>query len=309
MADRPPDPPPRGADDALRERLRHCIDGSGLTQRAFAERIGLDAPKLSKVLSGTRRITAEELVEVARVSGVTVAWLQGGDVLDDAGVAVAPHHSVMPRQQHGTPEARRSRRAVVAIARELVAERGIDNVSLAEVAASAGMSTSTVLYYVGSKRALLDECLRSEVKDAFDRQTAMLEDIDDPVEQLHALLDLQLPDPDGQARYEWSIWLQSWNAVAIGVGSLSNHAEAYARWFGTVRNILARGQATGVFVDIDTDDLARELTSMFDGMGVKVLTGIIGAEQMRAAVHAYVARCIRTQPSDSDPVPDLVPES
>ncbi|MBT0774286.1 ImmA/IrrE family metallo-endopeptidase [Kineosporia sp. J2-2] len=60
------------------DRVRELIAASGLTHRVFAERIGLDATKLSKSLSGSRRFSSLDLAEVSELCGVTVDWLITG---------------------------------------------------------------------------------------------------------------------------------------------------------------------------------------------------------------------------------------
>ena len=61
------------------ERVRALIHDSGLTQAEFAVRAGLDAPKLSKSLSGVRRFTSLDLARIAEVGGTTVDWLLGSE--------------------------------------------------------------------------------------------------------------------------------------------------------------------------------------------------------------------------------------
>ncbi|GAB3425805.1 helix-turn-helix domain-containing protein [Flindersiella endophytica] len=61
------------------ERVRALIQDSGLTQAEFAVKAGLDAPKLSKSLSGVRRFTSLDLANIAELGGVTVDWLLGAD--------------------------------------------------------------------------------------------------------------------------------------------------------------------------------------------------------------------------------------
>jgi transcriptional regulator with XRE-family HTH domain len=54
------------------------IAASGLTQRDYAERIGLDATKLSKSLTGGRRFTSLELARISELANFTVDWLITG---------------------------------------------------------------------------------------------------------------------------------------------------------------------------------------------------------------------------------------
>ncbi|MGP4096941.1 helix-turn-helix domain-containing protein [Nonomuraea sp. KM90] len=62
-------------------RVRHLIAESGLTQAEFAVKAGLDAPKMSKSLSGVRRFTSLDLARIADLCGVSVDWLLGVDPL------------------------------------------------------------------------------------------------------------------------------------------------------------------------------------------------------------------------------------
>lgn len=61
------------------ERVRGLIQRSGLSQHAFADRVGLDDSKISKSLRGTRRFSSLDLARIAEVGEVTVDWLLTGD--------------------------------------------------------------------------------------------------------------------------------------------------------------------------------------------------------------------------------------
>lgn len=64
---------------SIPNRVRETIRTSGLSQREFAQRIGLDDSKLSKSLSGARRFSSLDLARIADLCGVTVDWLVTGD--------------------------------------------------------------------------------------------------------------------------------------------------------------------------------------------------------------------------------------
>ena len=69
-------------------------------------------------------------------------------------------------------------------------------------------------------------------------------------------------------------------------------AQGYRRWYKTVEDAILQGQESGVFVDIPSDQLAMELTSMVDGLGIKVLTGILTADQMYSHIESFIDRNI-----------------
>lgn len=276
---------PADAVEELRGRVRQCIARSGLTQRAFAEQIGLDPPKLSKALSGTRRFTTDELVRLAHVAGVTVNWLMSGQDISPDSPAV-PNDSDRFDRMRDTPEKLRKRQEIIAAAWRLFGRQGYYDTSMAEIANTCRVSPSILNYYFSSKRALFEECLRYCVKLSFDRQAVQPDGPGDPGHRLKQLIDLQLPA--GEVRYEWSIWLQSWCAVTVGIGSRANHSRAYLRWYRAVRDVLQEGQQAGVFLDTPIDDLALDLTSLFDGLALKVLVGTLTVEAIRARLHGFV---------------------
>lgn len=64
--------------DITVERVRELIEASGLGQGEFAQAVGLDAPKLSKSLSGVRRFSSLDLARIGEYAGRSVDWLLGG---------------------------------------------------------------------------------------------------------------------------------------------------------------------------------------------------------------------------------------
>ncbi|GAA2362592.1 TetR family transcriptional regulator C-terminal domain-containing protein [Saccharopolyspora halophila] len=272
-------------DDGLRERARGVVRAHPDSQRTFAERIGLDATKLSKSLTGTRRFTPAELTRIAEICHVTVNWLiNGGDDVET--VAAAPQRSA--RADATKPERYQQ---ILDAAWELIAERGYHAVRVADVAQAAGTSAATIHYYFPGRDDLLTETLRYSVKQAFDRQVAELHSIDDAHARLLRLVELQLPSP-GLLRREWSIWLQVWNESALRPELRVLHSDSYTRWHDTIARTIRQGQQQGVFTDTDAEDLTMSLTALIDGLGIQVLTDRRGrsVQRMRKALHDYIDR-------------------
>lgn len=274
--------------DALRQRVRACVAESGLTQQEFAQLIGLDHTKLSKTLHGKRRFQPDELVRIATEVGVTANWLLTGSD-GTAGATSVPSPRSLPTRLRD--EAGTGFHTIVQTAWHQFARHGFDAVRLADIAASCQMSTSNVYSHFASKRELFEECLRYSVKLAFDRQVTSLDASGEPLTRLRHLVHLQLPATD-LLRAEWSIWLQSWAAVAVGQASRKNQSEAYARWYRTMHAVLAEGQVAGQVVDIPVSELTTELTSLIDGLGIKVLVGALDADRMHSQIHRFIDRTI-----------------
>ncbi|WP_139004964.1 TetR/AcrR family transcriptional regulator [Arthrobacter crystallopoietes] len=272
------------------ERVRKSIKNSGMAQREVAHHIGLDETKLSKALNGTRRFHPQELTDLADITGVTVNWLLSGSD-ETHGPSVPPPARILPTKHREDSEHAQKRRAIIEAAWWLLARRGYSAVRIADIAYACDMSTAAIHYYFSTKREIFAETLRYSIKLAFDRQIAELHTITDPVRRLKRLIELQLPAGE-RGSAEFSIWLQTWADVAVDGSGKENHAQGYRRWYKTVEDAILQGQESGVFVDIPSDQLAMELTSVVDGLGIKVLTGILTADQMYSHIESFIDRNI-----------------
>jgi transcriptional regulator with XRE-family HTH domain len=63
----------------LSERLRFAREQAGLSQAQVAKMMGVHRPTISEIEAGRRRVTAEEMVEFARIYDVSISWLSGSD--------------------------------------------------------------------------------------------------------------------------------------------------------------------------------------------------------------------------------------
>src|SRR5699024_5827147 len=97
-----------------------------------------------------------------------------------------------------------------------------------------------------NRQGMLEDALRVSVHQAYDRQAAELETIDDPLQRLLHLIELQLPAP-GVLLQEWSIWLQVWAQSALDPRMSALHHAAYSRWHATVRRVIEYGQQQKAF--------------------------------------------------------------
>lgn len=284
------------ATDDVRDRARAAIHRSGISQREFADRLGIDPTKLSKSLTGRRRFTPEELAAIALEAGVTVNWLLNGD--DDAvTVAAAPRDSAVavppagPADRPLAVKEHNRRLQIIEAAWTLIAERGFHSVRVAQVARACGTSSATVHYHFPTLNHLLEEALRHSVKQAFDRQVAGLHEIEDAHERLLSLIELQLPASE-RLQLEWSIWMQVWTSAALDPGMREIHAHSYRRWHETIARTLTEGIDTGVFADHGAEEMTKRLTALIDGMGIQVMTGMPGrsVDHMRRTLHELIER-------------------
>lgn len=279
-----------GNETGVTERVRTSIRNSGMAQREIAQFMGLDETKLSKALNGTRRFHPEELTSLADITGVTVNWLLSGSD-ETRGPSVPPPPMALPTRHPENNEHAQKRRSIIEAAWWLFARRGYSAVRIADIAYACNLSTAAIHYYFSGKREIFAEALRYSIKLAFDRQIAELHSITDPVRRLKRLIELQLPAGE-RGNAEFSIWLQTWADVAVDNSGKENHAQGYRRWFKTVEDAIVQGQEAGAFVVVPSDELAMELTCLIDGLGIKVLTGMLTSDQMSRHIESFIDRTI-----------------
>lgn len=261
----------------LNDRIRQVVSRIAPTQREAAQVIGLDPTKLSKSLNGVRRFSTDELVRMAGAGQVSVDWLvhgHGQGPQDRKPVAAEPFDDVSDDER---------RRRFLDEAWRLIAEKGYHAVRVSDIAAACGTSSGAVHYYFPGKQEILEAAMRHCVEQTFKRQYAALRDVEDARERLERLIDNQVP-AGGSIANEWSVWLQFWCESALRPELRPIHNDFYARWRETVIRIIRRGERQGVFRDVDAEEVALRFTSITDGLGIQVMTGMPGVtpQRMRA---------------------------
>jgi transcriptional regulator with XRE-family HTH domain len=68
---------------AYAARLRLARENAGLSQGQVAKILGLHRPSISEAEAGRRKVSTEELVELARIYGVSISWLAGTETKDN----------------------------------------------------------------------------------------------------------------------------------------------------------------------------------------------------------------------------------
>lgn len=259
---------------------RAAIQAAGLKHRDVAATLGIDASKLSKSLSGVRKFKPEELRRLAEITGVDAECLQSPPTYPGSDEQAHPN----PRTS-GEEHARRKRHIVDA-AWPLFTARGYHAVTVADLAAAAGMSTSAVHYYFPAKNDVFIETLGVCAQQAALRR-AFVHDIADPAERLLRFAEVQL-DGSPESMREWTTWAQFWASALAFSDAQQATAAAYAQWQQGLRDIVEDGIAAGRFYQGNPEDMVNAVTAMLDGFGVRMLSGVLTAQQARDAVTAYL---------------------
>jgi AcrR family transcriptional regulator len=166
---------------------------------------------------------------------------------------------------------RERRQQILEAATRVIAERGLVDTRIADVAEEAGASSALLIYYFDSKERLLTEALAyAEDRfylEAFHRLTA----IDSARERLIKLIEFSLPDGSDRERHDWVLWIELW-ARALRNGDAARKRRALdRRWRSTIADVVHYGQRNAEFRDIDAGDFAIQLASLLDGLAVQVI--------------------------------------
>lgn len=74
-------------DQNLARRIAYLQEQTALSQMEIAKRVGIDRTAFSKIKSGTRKVSAQELNKFADIFNVTTDYLLGREVDDNLNVA------------------------------------------------------------------------------------------------------------------------------------------------------------------------------------------------------------------------------
>jgi AcrR family transcriptional regulator len=196
-----------------------------------------------------------------------------------------------PKPANEKREEQRAR--VLQVASRLFAAHGFDDVTMADIAAEAGVARATVFNYFGSKHSLVEALTESVI----DFYTGMLE---------HALADEVTPTPalvrrlfvdmgegiEADRRFFRGVFREI-ARVQLGLdeGSVAQRAQQVAH--ERVERLVVRGQRRGDLRDeIDANDLTVAMTSIINGTITNWLytdTSVPLTDRMRAAAEVFLS--------------------
>ncbi|MFI7008597.1 TetR family transcriptional regulator C-terminal domain-containing protein [Streptomyces sp. NPDC050145] len=266
---------------SIQDRAREVVLAAPMSQREFADRVGMDPTALSKALRGTRRLRDAEIAAIAQVGKVSQRYLRTGEgkpPVPPGGGAGAP--AARRRADAVEPDVRRAQ--ILEATARLIARRGFHKVRVADIARACGTSTGTVHYHFPTKDAALRAALVFYADRFHTRLEAEFETAGSTVEKLRRLIDVQLTTTDEDID-EWSVWVQSWNEAILDPTLRAGQRDVYVRWRRIVVDLVRTCQAEGMARGADADALAARFTGLVDGLAIQVLagTGDMDAARMR----------------------------
>jgi AcrR family transcriptional regulator len=156
---------------------------------------------------------------------------------------------------------------------EIIAERGIAETRIADVAERAGASAALVIYYFSTKDRLLTEALTHAEDRFYLASWHELADLRGAPERLARLIELSCPEA-GEADHmgDWTLWIELWSRALRDDEAGRKRAALDRRWRATIADIVREGQRAGEFNDdIEPDAFAIQLAALIDGIALQIV--------------------------------------
>ncbi|MFE9809506.1 TetR/AcrR family transcriptional regulator [Streptomyces sp. NPDC005548] len=176
------------------------------------------------------------------------------------------------------------REEVLAAAMEMIAERGLEKLTMAALGHEVGMSSGHLLYYFRSKDELLLRTLEWSEGRLGAERGRLLAARGTARERLDAYVDLYVPD--GHRDPHWTLWLEVWNHSQNADDDARERQVAIeGAWHRDLVALLAEGISRGEFRAVDPDRLAARLRALLDGFSIHVAIGLRGTDRERVLSH------------------------
>ncbi|MDQ8701923.1 TetR/AcrR family transcriptional regulator [Streptomyces sp. LHD-70] len=175
---------------------------------------------------------------------------------------------------------------VLSAAMAMIAESGLDRLTMAALGREVGMSSGHLLYYFKTKDELLLQTLEwSEGRLGEERRTLL-----DSTEPARARLDayVELYVPNAPRDPHWTLWLEVWNRSQYAdeeAESRGRQAAIEKAWHRDLVALLAEGISRGELRAVDPERFAARLRALLDGFSLHVAVGLPGTARDQVIAH------------------------
>ncbi|MEU0008551.1 TetR/AcrR family transcriptional regulator [Streptomyces sp. NPDC006314] len=185
-----------------------------------------------------------------------------------------------PRRRTPAPP----REDVLGAAMDMIAERGLEKLTMAALGREVGMSSGHLLYYFRSKDELLLRTLEWSEGRLGAERGRLLTGPGTARERLSAYVDLYVPD--GHRDPHWTLWLEVWNrSQNADDDARARQAAIEGAWHRDLVALIAEGISHGEFRGVDADRFAARLRALLDGFSIHVAIGLRGTDREQVLAH------------------------
>lgn len=168
---------------------------------------------------------------------------------------------------------------LIRAAARAIAELGLANVRVTDVAERAQMSAGHVTYYFPSKAELLMLAIRQSEEALLADVAAEVATVADPWERVRRLIELSASAGPGDPG--WVLWFEVWSNAATDDAVARVHDELDAQWRKTLADAVRYGCQRGHFKVEDPDSAALLLSATIDGLSIQCTLGSAGVDRAR----------------------------
>lgn len=169
------------------------------------------------------------------------------------------------------PKGRAREEALVKAAAAAIADLGLANVRVSDIAERAGIGTGHVTYYFPSKDDLLMLAIRRSEEELHERIASEVERIADPWKRLRSLIELAMADGPGDPG--WVLWFDVWSRAAVVPEVASGSSELETWWRTSLDEVIAFGVSRGDFEVADQQEAGLILSSLIEGLSIRLTLG------------------------------------
>ncbi|MGH3443119.1 MAG: TetR/AcrR family transcriptional regulator [Nitriliruptorales bacterium] len=174
---------------------------------------------------------------------------------------------------------------IIRTAYAVMSERGVDRMSLQDVADAAGVSKGIILYHFKTKENLVLTTMRWVLTRVEQRIREAIEDAERPEERIEAMIEAIFVGPELNRRF-YLAYVELLDHAARFEPFTELHATFHAIVNGLYAQVVREGVESGVFQVDDVEEAGAVLRALIDGLFLQWLL-----ERDRASVYAdYRAR-------------------
>ncbi|HEX9863969.1 MAG TPA: TetR/AcrR family transcriptional regulator [Acidimicrobiia bacterium] len=193
----------------------------------------------------------------------------------------------------------RRRNEILAATSATIANRGLCDTRIADIADHIGASPALILYYFPSKAALLTEALVYQDQVFHEAVKGELEAAESAAAKLSILIEASCPkthtssdNPDG-----WLLWPAAWEMSRHDPTLAAARARLDEAWRAQIATIVQEGIVAGEFQSVTASDFAVQLAALLDGLAIEVMLGdsTVDANRMRKLAEDFVELALKTR--------------
>ncbi len=190
------------------------------------------------------------------------------------------------------------RNEILAATSAAIADRGLCETRIADIADHIGASPALILYYFPSKAALVTEALVYQDQLFHETVKEELDSAGSATAKLAILIEASCPkppratgEPDG-----WVLWPAAWEMSRHDPTLAAARARLDESWRAQIAAIVEEGIAAGEFSDVDASDFAIQLAALLDGLAIEVMLRdpTVDAGRMQKLADSFVAMALKT---------------